>query len=32
VATRMLNDRRATRHSELEGEAVPNPELAREPK
>jgi tetratricopeptide (TPR) repeat protein len=31
VATRMLNDRRATRHSELEGETVPSPELAREP-
>jgi len=31
VATRMLNDQRAARHEELEGETVPSPELAREP-
>ncbi|MFZ0797570.1 MAG: tetratricopeptide repeat protein [Terriglobales bacterium] len=32
VATKMMNDLRATRHKELEGETVPSPELAREPK
>jgi tetratricopeptide (TPR) repeat protein len=31
VATKMLNDQRAARHRELEGETVPSPELAREP-
>jgi tetratricopeptide (TPR) repeat protein len=31
VATRMLNEQRAARHKELEGEAVPSPELTREP-
>ncbi len=31
AATQMLNNRRATRRKELEGEAVPSPELAREP-
>lgn len=31
VATKMLNDPRAARHKELEGEAVPSPELARKP-
>jgi len=31
VATRMLDERRAARHKELEGESVPGPELAREP-
>jgi tetratricopeptide (TPR) repeat protein len=31
VATKMLNDRRAARHKELEGETVPSPELEREP-
>jgi len=31
LATKMMNDRRATRHKELEGETVPSPELAREP-
>jgi hypothetical protein len=31
VATRMLNNQRAARHKELEGETVPSPELAREP-
>jgi len=31
VATKMLNDQRAARHKELEGETVPGPELAREP-
>lgn len=30
-ATRMLNEARAKRHQELEGETVPSPELAREP-
>jgi len=30
-ATRLLNERRATRHRELEGETVLSPELAREP-
>jgi tetratricopeptide (TPR) repeat protein len=30
-ATKMLNDQRAARHKELEGETVPSPELAREP-
>jgi len=27
----MLNEQRAGRHKELEGETVPSPELAREP-
>jgi tetratricopeptide (TPR) repeat protein len=31
AATRMLNQQRAARHKELEGETVPSPELAREP-
>jgi hypothetical protein len=31
VATKMLNEKRAARHQELEGEMVPSPELAREP-
>ncbi len=31
VATKMLNEQRAARHKELEGETVPSPELAREP-
>jgi tetratricopeptide (TPR) repeat protein len=31
VATKMLNDQRAARHKELEGETVPSPELTREP-
>jgi tetratricopeptide (TPR) repeat protein len=31
VATKMLNDQRAARHKELEGEPVASPELAREP-
>ncbi len=31
VATRMLDERRAARHKELEGETVSSPELAREP-
>ena len=31
VATAMLNEQRAARHLELEGETVPSPELAREP-
>ncbi len=31
LATKMLNDQRAARHKELEGETVPSPELAREP-
>jgi tetratricopeptide (TPR) repeat protein len=31
AATKMLNQQRAARHKELEGEAVPSPELAREP-
>jgi tetratricopeptide (TPR) repeat protein len=30
-ATKMLNQQRAARHKELEGERVPSPELAREP-
>jgi tetratricopeptide (TPR) repeat protein len=30
-ATKMLNEQRAVRHKELEGETVPSPELAREP-
>jgi tetratricopeptide (TPR) repeat protein len=30
-ATKMLNEQRAARHKELEGETVPSPELAREP-
>jgi len=30
-ATKMLNEHRAARHKELEGETVPSPELAREP-
>jgi tetratricopeptide (TPR) repeat protein len=31
VAAKMLNEKRAARHKELEGEIVPGPELAREP-
>src|SRR6266404_937991 len=31
TATKMLNEQRAARHKELEGETVPSPELAREP-
>jgi tetratricopeptide (TPR) repeat protein len=31
TATKMLNQRRAARQKELEGEPVPSPELAREP-
>ncbi len=31
VATKMLNEQRAARHKELEGEPVASPELAREP-
>lgn len=31
VAAKMLNEQRAARHKELEGETVPSPELAREP-
>jgi len=31
VAAKMLNQQRSQRHKELEGEAVPSPELAREP-
>jgi tetratricopeptide (TPR) repeat protein len=31
TATKMLNEQRAARHKELEGESVPSPELAREP-
>lgn len=31
AATKMLNQQRAARQKELEGEAVPSPELAREP-
>ena len=31
AATKMLNEQRAARHKELEGEAVSSPELAREP-
>lgn len=30
-ATKMLNEQRAARHKELEGDTVPSPELAREP-
>ncbi len=30
-AAKMLNEQRAARHKELEGETVPSPELAREP-
>jgi tetratricopeptide (TPR) repeat protein len=30
-ATKILNQQRAARHTELEGETVPSPELAREP-
>jgi tetratricopeptide (TPR) repeat protein len=30
-ATRLLNEQRAARHKELEGDSVPSPELAREP-
>jgi tetratricopeptide (TPR) repeat protein len=30
-ATKILNQQRAARHQELEGETVPSPELAREP-
>jgi tetratricopeptide (TPR) repeat protein len=31
VAAELLNEQRAARHKELEGETVPSPELAREP-
>ena len=31
AATKMLNEQRAARHQELEGETVPSAELAREP-
>jgi tetratricopeptide (TPR) repeat protein len=31
LAAKMLNQQRASRHQELEGESVPSPELAREP-
>jgi len=31
LAAKMLNEQRAARHKELEGETVPSPELAREP-
>jgi tetratricopeptide (TPR) repeat protein len=31
-ATRMLNQRRAARHKELQGESAPSPELTREPR
>ena len=31
AAAKMLNEQRAARHKELEGETVPSPELAREP-
>ena len=31
AATKMLNEQRAARHKELEGDTVPSPELAREP-
>jgi len=31
TATTMLNQQRAARHKELEGEPAPSPELAREP-
>src|ERR1700692_1933044 len=30
-ATRLLNEQRAARHKELEGETIPSPELAQEP-
>jgi tetratricopeptide (TPR) repeat protein len=30
-ATKMMNERRAARHKELEGDSVPSPELAKEP-
>jgi tetratricopeptide (TPR) repeat protein len=30
-ATKMMNEKRAARHKELEGDTVPSPELAREP-
>ena len=30
-ATKMLNEQRAARHKELEGDAVPSPELTKEP-
>jgi len=31
TATKMLNEQRAARHKELEGETVPSPEVAEEP-
>jgi len=31
TATKMLNEQRAARHRELEGETVPSPEVAQEP-
>ncbi|MGA8067468.1 MAG: tetratricopeptide repeat protein [Terriglobales bacterium] len=31
AASKILNERRAERHKELEGDSVPSPELAREP-
>jgi tetratricopeptide (TPR) repeat protein len=31
TATKMLNEQRAARHKELEGETVPSPEVAQEP-
>jgi len=31
IATKMLNQQRAARQKELEGESAPSPELAREP-
>jgi hypothetical protein len=31
TATKMLNQQRAARQKELEGEPAPSPELAREP-
>ncbi|HLX86478.1 MAG TPA: tetratricopeptide repeat protein [Terriglobales bacterium] len=31
TATKMLNEQRAARHKQLEGDSVPSPELAREP-
>ena len=31
AATKMLNEQRAARHKELEGQTVPSPEVAREP-
>jgi predicted negative regulator of RcsB-dependent stress response len=31
TATKMLNEQRAARHKQLEGDTVPSPELAREP-